>query len=138
MSNQSGMKDGESSMEQTEMLLTIQRQLTMLQSTIDSLKEQSRQKDEEIERLRQIILNLQRAQFGQRSEKRTYVLDDGNQQLSLFDTPEKSEEKSSSDPSQNSEGEGNPCLRPQPEEKAHAGRALCVAACGRENRGSAG
>lgn len=105
MSNQSGMKDGESSMEQTEMLLTIRRQLTMLQSTIDSLKEQSRQKDEEIERLRQIILNLQRAQFGQRSEKRTYVLDDGNQQLSLFDTPEKSEEKSSSEPSQNSERE---------------------------------
>ena len=73
------MKGGESSMEQTEMLLTIQRQLTMLQSTIDSLREQSRQKDEEIERLRQIILNLQRAQFGQRSEKRTYILDDGNQ-----------------------------------------------------------
>ena len=105
MSNQSGMKDGESSMEQTEILLTIRRQLTMLQSTIDSLKEQSRQKDEEIERLRQIILNLQRAQFGQRSEKRTYVLDDGNQQLSLFDTPEKSEEKSNPEPSQNSERE---------------------------------
>ena len=105
MSNQSGMKDGESSMEQTEMLLTIRRQLTMLQSTIDSLKEQSRQKDEEIERLRQIILNLQRTQFGQRSEKRTYVLDDGNQQLSLFDTPEKSEEKSNPEPSQNPEKE---------------------------------
>lgn len=105
MSNQSGMKDGESSMEQTEMLLTIQRQLTMLQSTIDSLREQSREKDEEIERLRQIILNLQRTQFGQRSEKRTYVLDDGNQQLSLFDTPEKSEEKSNPEPSQNPEKE---------------------------------
>ena len=105
MSNQSGMKDGESSMEQTEMLLTIQRQLTMLQSTIDSLREQSRQKDEEIERLRQIILNLQRTQFGQRSEKRTYVLDGGNQQLSLFDTPEKSEEKSNPEPSQNPEKE---------------------------------
>ena len=105
MSNQSGMKGGESSMEQTEMLLTIQRQLTMLQSTIDSLREQSRQKDEEIERLRQIILNLQRTQFGQRSEKRTYVLDDGNQQLSLFDTPEKSEEKSNPEPSQNPEKE---------------------------------
>ena len=105
MSNQSGMKDGESSMEQTEMLLTIQQQLTMLQSTINTLREQSRQKDEEIERLRQIILNLQRTQFGQRSEKRTYVLDDGNQQLSLFDTPEKSEEKSNPEPSQNPEKE---------------------------------
>ena len=33
---------------------------------------------------------LVQIQFGQRSENRTYVLDDGNQQLSLFDTPEKS------------------------------------------------
>lgn len=105
MSNESGMKGGESSMEQTEILLTIQRQLTMLQSTIDTLREQSRQKDEEIERLRQIILNLQRAQFGQRSEKRTYILDDGNQQLSLFDTPEKSEEKSNPEPLENPEKE---------------------------------
>ena len=86
------MKGGESSMEQTEILLAIQQQLTMLQSTIDTLREQSRKKDEEIERLRQIILNLQRTQFGQRSEKRTYVLDDGNQQLSMFDAPEETEE----------------------------------------------
>ena len=92
-------------MEQTEILLAIQQQLTMLQSTIDTLREQSRQKDEEIERLRQIILNLQRAQFGQRSEKRTYVLDDGNQQLSLFDTPEKSEEIPIQEPSPNLEKE---------------------------------
>lgn len=86
------MKGGESSMEQTEILLAIQQQMVMLQNTIDTLREQSRQKDEEIERLRQIILNLQRAQFGQRSEKRKYVLDDGNQQLSLFDTLEKIED----------------------------------------------
>ena len=52
---------------------------SLLDVTIDTLREQSRQKDEEIEKLRQIILNLQRAQFGQRSEKRTYILDDGNQ-----------------------------------------------------------
>ena len=95
-------------MEQTEILLTIQRQLTMLQSTINTLREQSRQKDEEIERLRQIILNLQRTQFGQRSEKRTYVLDDGNQQLSLFDTPEKSEEVQPGTFAES--GEGNLCL----------------------------
>ena len=84
-------------MEQARVLVQILEELrqqnAMLQSAMNTLREQSRQKDEEIERLRQIILNLQRAQFGQRSEKRTYVLDDGNQQLSLFDTPEKSEEK---------------------------------------------
>ena len=124
MSNQSGMKDGESSMEQTEILLTIQRQLTMLQSTIDSLREQSRQKDEEIERLRQIILNLQRTQFGQRSEKRTYVLDDGNQQLSLFDTPEKSEEKSNPEPSQNPEKEI--CVSGHSRKKKRTPEELCA------------
>ncbi len=109
MSNQSGMKGSESSMEQADLLVQIlaeiRQQNAMLQRTIDTLREQSRQKDEEIERLRQIILNLQCAQFGQRSEKRTYVLDDGNQQLSLFDMPEKSEEKSNPEPSQNAEKE---------------------------------
>ena len=109
MSNQSGMKGGASSMEQAKVLVQIfeelRQQNAMLQSTMNTLREQSRQKDEEIERLRQIILNLQRTQFGQRSEKRTYVLDDGNQQLSLFDTPEKSEEKSNPEPSQNPEKE---------------------------------
>ena len=109
MSNESSMKGGECSMEQAELLVQIlaeiRQQNAMLQSTIDTLREQSRQKDEEIERLRQIILNLQRTQFGQRSEKRTYILDDGNQQLSLFDTPEKSEEKSTPEPLQNPEKE---------------------------------
>ena len=116
------MKDGESSMEQAELLVQIlaeiRQQNAMLQSTIDALREQSRQKDEEIERLRQIILNLQRAQFGQRSEKRTYILNDVHP-----GTLAKS-------------GEGNLCLRSQPEEKARAGRALCDAAGGRENRES--
>ena len=85
MSNKTSMKGGESG--------------------IDTLREQSRQKDEEIERLRQIILNLQRAQFGQRSEKRKYVLDDGNQQLSLFDTLEKTEDAPSPESSPNPEKE---------------------------------
>lgn len=87
------MKGGESGMEQAELLMQIlaeiRQQNAMLQSTIEVLKEENRRKDEENERLRQIILNLQRAQFGRRSEKRTYILDDGNQQLSLFDTLEK-------------------------------------------------
>ena len=107
MSDESGMKGGESSMEQAEFLVQIlaeiRQQNAMLQSTIDTLREQSRQKDEEIERLRQIILNLQRAQFGQRSEKRTYVLDDGNQQLSLFDIQAETEEAPAPEPSQNPE-----------------------------------
>ena len=96
-------------MEQAEFLVQIlaeiRQQNAMLQSSIDTLRKQSRQKDEEIERLRQIILNLQRAQFGQRSEKRTYVLDDGNQQLSLFDIQAETEEAPAPEPSQNPEKE---------------------------------
>ena len=109
MSNESSMKGGERSMEQAELLVQIlaeiRQQNAMLQRTIETRREQGQQKNEEIERLRQIILNLQRTQFGQRSEKRTYILDDGNQQLSLFDTPEKSEEKSTPEPLQNPEKE---------------------------------
>ena len=109
MSNESDRKGGESSMEQAELfmqiLAEIRQQNAMLQRTIDTLKEQSRQKDAEIERLRQIILNLQRAQFGQRSEKRTYVLDDGNRQLSMFDMQEKTEDAPAPEPSPNPEKE---------------------------------
>ena len=96
-------------MEQAELLMQIlaeiRQQNAMLQSTIEVLKEENRRKDEENERLRQIILNLQRAQFGQRSEKRTYILDGGNQQLSMFDTLEKSEETPAPEPPQNPEKE---------------------------------
>ena len=103
------MKGGESGMEQVELLMQIlaetRQQNAMLQSAIETLREQSRQKNEEIERLRQIILNLQYAQFGQRSEKRMYVLDDGNQQLNLFDMPEKPQDTPAPKSSQNPEKE---------------------------------
>ena len=99
-----------------QILTEIRQQNAMLQSTIDTLREQSRQKDEEIERLRQIILNLQRAQFGQHSEKRTYVLDDGNQQLSLFDMQEKTEEA------------------PAPELSQNPGKEICVSGHSRKKK----
>ena len=109
MSNQSGMKGGASGMEQAKVLVQVLEELrqqnVMLQSTMDTLRKQSRQKDEEIERLQQIILNLQRAQFGQRSEKQRYVLDDGTQQLSLFDMQTETEETPAPEPSPHSEKE---------------------------------
>ena len=109
MSNQSGMKGGASGMEQAKVLVQVleelRQQLAMLQSTMDTLRKQSRQKNEEIERLQQIILNLQRAQFGQRSEKQRYVLDDGTQQLSLFDMQTETEETPAPEPSPHSEKE---------------------------------
>lgn len=90
-----------------------------------AFREQSQQKDEEIERLRQIILNLQRTQFEQRREKRAYILDDGNQQLSLFDTPEKSEEKSNSEPLKNPEKEI--CVSGHSRKKKRTLEELCAA-----------
>lgn len=50
------MKGGAGSMEEAKVTVQIleelRQQLAMLQSTMDTLREQSRQKDEEIERLR--------------------------------------------------------------------------------------
>ena len=107
MWNQSGMKGGAGSMEEgkvpVQILEELRQQLAMLQSTMNMLRKQSQQKDEEIERLQQIILNLQRAQFGQRSEKQRYVLDDGTQQLSLFDIQTETAETPTPEPSPHSE-----------------------------------
>lgn len=66
----------------------LQEQLSMLQKTLERLTEQNRQKDERIEELTQMLLNMQRARFGQWSEKSVYVLDDGTRQLSIFDPPQ--------------------------------------------------
>lgn len=63
----------------------IQQQIAMLRSSVATLTEQNKEKDAEIERLSQILLNMQRARFGQRSEKRAYLLDDNTLQVSLFD-----------------------------------------------------
>ena len=88
-----------SSMEEARVLRialeSLQEQLSMLQKTLERLTEQNRemteqnrQKDERIEELTQMLLNMQRARFGQRSEKSVYVLDDGTRQLSIFDPPQ--------------------------------------------------
>lgn len=54
----------------------LMQQISTLQATVDRLTEQLREKNE-------IILNQNRARFGQSSEKRTYLLYDG--QTSMFD-----------------------------------------------------
>lgn len=64
-----------------ETLAEIRHAIAMLQDTVAK-------KDREIEKLQQMLLNMQRARFGQSSEKRSYVLSDGPQQMSLFDSPE--------------------------------------------------
>ncbi len=54
----------------------LMQQISTLQATVDQLNAIIEEKD-------QIILNQNRARFGQSSEKRTYILADG--QLSMFE-----------------------------------------------------
>ena len=65
-------------------LEAMREQLAMLQEAVNrqgkQLQQQAEQiqrKDERIGELEQMLLNMQRARFGQQSEKRQYVLDDG-------------------------------------------------------------
>ena len=64
-------------------LAMLREQVAKLQETIERLAEDNRKKDAIIEEKNQIILNANRARFGQSSEQRKYVLSDG--QLSMFE-----------------------------------------------------
>ena len=66
-----------------EQLSMLQKQIARMQETIDKLVEDNQKKDAIIEEKNQIILNANRARFGQSSEQRKYVLSDG--QLSMFE-----------------------------------------------------
>ena len=74
-----------------DVLEAMREQLAMLQEAVNRQgkqlqqhAEQLQRKDERIGELEQMLLNMQRARFGQQSEKRKYVLDDGAEQLSMF------------------------------------------------------
>ena len=61
---------------------TMQEQFAMLQQAVNKQAEQLqqqaeqiRQKDERISELEQMLVNAQRARFGQKSEKSKYILD---------------------------------------------------------------
>ena len=76
-------------------LEAMQEQLAMLQKSVETLAKQNQQKDEQIQQqaerineLEQMLLNAQRARFGQHSEKSKYVLADGAEQLSMFENDE--------------------------------------------------
>ena len=66
-----------------EQLSMLRSQISRMQETIDKLVEDNRKKDAIIEEKNQIILNANRARFGQSSEQRRYILSDG--QLSMFE-----------------------------------------------------
>ena len=61
----------------------LMQQISALQATVDRLTATIEEKDRIIAEKIEIIMNQNRARFGQSSEKRTYLLCDG--QLSLFE-----------------------------------------------------
>ena len=61
----------------------LMQQISALQATVDRLTATIEEKDQIIAEKIQIILNQNRARFGQSSEKRSYLLSDG--QMSMFD-----------------------------------------------------
>ena len=63
-------------------------QISALNEQVNSKDEIIKSKDVEIERLKQILLNFQRARFGQHSEKSKYVTADDQGQPSLFNEAE--------------------------------------------------
>ena len=76
----------------------LMQQISSLQTTVDKLTATIEEKDRIIAEKMEIILNQNRARFGQSSEKRTYLLCDG--QLSMFEqagdgVTEKTPEKTS-------------------------------------------
>ena len=58
-----------------------------LQAENETLKKENAMLREKLERMNELLLNAQRARFGQSSEKREYVLQ-GGEQLGLFDEAE--------------------------------------------------
>ena len=93
-----------------EQLSMLREQVAKMQETIEKLVEDNRKKDAIIEAKNQIILNANRARFGQSSEQRKYVLSDG--QLSMFEIA----------------GDGNTEKPANDQESANAGKEITVAA----------
>lgn len=73
---------------QAEQLEQQSEQIQQQSEQLQQQEEQIRQKDERISELEQMLVNAQRARFGQQSEKSKYVLKDGAEQLSMFEKDE--------------------------------------------------
>ena len=70
-----------------------------LQAENETLKKENAMLREKLERMNELLLNAQRARFGQSSEKREYVLQDG-EQLGLFNEAEEAQELKEPEPRQ--------------------------------------
>ena len=91
-----------------EQVSMLREQIAKMQESINQMIEENRKKDAIIEEKNQIILNYNRARFGQSSEKRKYVLTDG--QLCMFEIT----------------GDGNTGINSSKDECQHTEKAIQV------------
>lgn len=68
-----------------------------LTQTVDDLTAENKRLKQKLERMNELLLNAQRAQFGQSSEKRGYVLP-GSEQLRIFNEPEQAQDETAEEP----------------------------------------
>ena len=69
-----------------------------LETTVASLQKENADLRRKLERMNELLLDAQRARFGQSSEKRAYVMEDGSEQLQLFNEAEKEQDAKAEEP----------------------------------------
>lgn len=72
-------------------------QIRELGATVSNLTEENARLRQKLERMNELLLNAQRARFGQSSEKRSYVMEDG-EQLGFFNEAEVSQNEKADEP----------------------------------------
>ena len=72
--------------------------ITALESKVISLENENADLRRKLERMNELLLEAQRARFGQSSEKSTYVMEDGAEQLQMFNEAEKEQDVKAEEP----------------------------------------
>ena len=72
--------------------------LETLKATVANLEKENAELRRKLERMNELLLNAQRARFGQSSEKSVYVMEDGAEQLQLFNEAEKEQDAKAEEP----------------------------------------
>lgn len=75
------------------------KKIQELEATVEALTQEVQRLRQKLERMNELLLNAQRARFGQSSEKRTYVLGDG-EQLQLFNEAEQVQDHKAPEPTE--------------------------------------
>ena len=70
-----------------------------LEASVQELRDENERLRQKLERMNELLLNAQRARFGQSSEKRTYVMADG-EQLQLFNEAEAVQDAKAPEPTE--------------------------------------